>query len=169
MMRMRSVMSWWMRASCRIAGRCHQGRVEALVELARPLRVAHALFGRREPDALQLLEVGLVRHLAHLLARGELHDHSHVVEALEGLEVEGVDAPPVARGDLYVALALELVEGLAHRGARDARARRHLRLGEAVAGQEPEVEDVALQPLVDDGGEVAACDELHGVFPPSAR
>jgi hypothetical protein len=79
-----------------------------------------------------------------LHGRGFQH-HAQVVELLELVEVERQHAPAAAKQHLDEALLLQPEQRLAHRRARHAQAFADLVLGEAVAGHQLELGDVALE------------------------
>ena len=80
---------------------------------------------------------------------GGLQHHAQVVELLELVEVEGQHAPAAAEQHFDEAFLLQPEQRLAHRRARDAQPLADLVLGEAVAGHQAELGDVALELRVD--------------------
>ncbi len=127
-----------------VAGGRHQCGVKRLVQRADHLAVAQPALGRHQPHGLQLVEAGLLGALAQFAhARGFERD-AQIVEFVELAEIEFAHAPAAAKLDLQVALTLQPVKRFAHRRAADMQPCRDLVLGEAIAGQQPEIENLLL-------------------------
>src|SRR5690606_27761840 len=155
-----------------VAGGLDQLAVEALVEQRHRAAVLQALVVVDQPGAAQVfqrrrqLAGGALAEAAH---RPPLQDEAQRVELLGVVEVEGPHLPGTPDIHPQVALALQAIQGLAHRRTADRHARGHLALAEAITGQQAELEDVVLEPLVDALGEVlrafagglGGADQLH--------
>jgi hypothetical protein len=136
----------------RIAGGRDQLAVELLVEPRHPRAVRQPLPGRDQPDLLQPGERGARIPRAELAHRLALQDQAHVVEVVQRREIKRPYAPAALGVHFQVALALQAEQRLAHRRARHARAAGNLVLGEACTGQQPKLEDVGLELLIDRPG-----------------
>src|SRR6185369_14196006 len=152
-----------------IARGLDQRAVEFLVEARDARAVGEPAARRHQPHFLQARERRLRIARAQALHRRGLEHEAQVVEVVEQLEVERPHAPAALCMDLDVALARETKKGLAHRRSRNAGASRDLVLREAAAGQQAELEDVALQRAVDRFREVLRRGKNRGPSPTFPR
>ncbi len=148
-----------------VAGRAYQRLVKRLVHGRHRGRVAVAVGGRHQPQLLQSLQQRAGRALVRTQAlhRRRFQQHAQVVELVEAVEVEGQHAPAGAEQHLHETLLLQADQRLAHRRARHVQALAELVLGEAVAGQQVKVGDVALELLVHLVGARRRCRGAGGV------
>ena len=156
-----------------VAGGFHQLAVEAFVQPRHRAAVRQALLASDQPGGAQLLQ--LDRQLAGRAFAQPPHgfqfeDDAHVVQLLEVVEVERRDLPAAAKRHGDKALALQLVQRLAHRRTADRHALGDFAFAETVAGQQAELEDVLLQLPVDGIGQAGRCAALgHGLSPTGWR
>ena len=129
---------------------------ESAVEFFVPLRHLHHVAAapghchRPDRDELvQQLGVHAPAIGAKALHRRRLEHHAQVVQLLEPLEVERQHPPAASKQHFDIAFLLQSEQRLPNRCPRHAEPFAQLVLGEAVAGDQAEFRDVALELLID--------------------